>query len=375
MKVGTMMSVFVAAMAAAAGTASAVNFTSTSLVVVRLGDGTGALSGAATPVFLDEYDLSGMLIQSIAMPTMVSGSHRRLTMSGTATSEGALTLSADRRYLTLGGYDANVGTASVATTSNTGGSAVNRVIGRVDMTGAVDTTTVITDAYSGANIRSVVTDDGTNIWSVGSNGGVRYSSFGGTTTTQVNSTGPTNNRNMNIFSGQLYVSSAQNTFNGVHTVGTGLPTGGGNSTALLNGFGTLTGASPYDYYFADADTLYIADDSATAGVNGIQKWTQSGGVWSRVMTFTAGLPAGARMRQLTGVTDAFGVTTLYSTTTNTSGSSLVKLIDTGAASTFTVLANAGTNQVFRGIDFAPIPSPGSISLLALAGLAMGRRRR
>ena len=47
------------------------------------------------------------------LPTSISGSDRRVVQSGSATSEGHLTLSEDGRYLTCVGYDTTVGTASV----------------------------------------------------------------------------------------------------------------------------------------------------------------------------------------------------------------------------------------------------------------------
>ncbi len=96
------------------------------------------------------------------------GSNRILTGSGTATSEGLLTLSSNGQYLVLAGYDAAVGTAGVA---NTASAAVNRVIGRVDAAATIDTTTALTDAYSGTagtagNPRGAVSTDGMNFWTI-----------------------------------------------------------------------------------------------------------------------------------------------------------------------------------------------------------------
>src|SRR6266550_7541707 len=73
-------------------------FTAGNLVVYRAGDGSAALGSTATVVFLDEYTPSGTIVQSIQLPTTSVGSNRRLTGSGSATSEGFLTLSADGRY-------------------------------------------------------------------------------------------------------------------------------------------------------------------------------------------------------------------------------------------------------------------------------------
>src|SRR6478735_8973933 len=154
----------------AAAPVSAAGFSSGDIVVLRVGTGSGALSSAASAVFLDEYNSSGTLVQSIALPTTVAGANRRVTVSGSATSEGALALSADGLYLTLGGYDADPGTASVVSTA---AAATNRVVARVDGDGVIDSSTAITDTFSGSNIRGAVTDDGSRFWAVGSNGGVR----------------------------------------------------------------------------------------------------------------------------------------------------------------------------------------------------------
>src|SRR5262249_17571744 len=64
----------------------AASFTSGNLVVYRVGDGSAALGSGATAVFLDEYTPGGVLVQSIALPTTISGANRRLTASGSATS-------------------------------------------------------------------------------------------------------------------------------------------------------------------------------------------------------------------------------------------------------------------------------------------------
>src|SRR4051812_9846274 len=122
-----------------AAPASAAGFSTGDVVVVRVGGGSTSLSNAATEVFLDEYSPSGTLVQSVPLPTAAAVGRRRVTMSGTATSEGALALSADGRYLSVGGFDADPGTASVA-------SSTARVVARVDGNGVVDSSTAITDA-------------------------------------------------------------------------------------------------------------------------------------------------------------------------------------------------------------------------------------
>src|SRR5262245_10500634 len=103
-------STLVCALACAPERAVAAPFTPGNLVVVRVGDGTGTLGTAAAPTFLLECTTTGTLVQTIPLPTAVSGSNHILTNAGNATSEGFLTLSSNGRYLLLGGYDAAVGT-------------------------------------------------------------------------------------------------------------------------------------------------------------------------------------------------------------------------------------------------------------------------
>ncbi|WP_198175281.1 hypothetical protein [Spirosoma telluris] len=158
-------------------------YTPGNLVVLRVGDGTTPLSSTATPINLVEYSPSGgAAINTLPMPTAASGANARLTMSGSAGSEGALNRSADGRYLVLVGYDAAVATAGVA--SATG---INRVVGRVDAARNINTTTILpqSGAYNTNNIRSAVSNDGTQFWTAGTAttstlGGVRYTTLGAT---------------------------------------------------------------------------------------------------------------------------------------------------------------------------------------------------
>jgi len=313
-------------------------------------------------------------VQTISLPTSASGANKRLVTSGSATTEGTLTRSDDRNYLTIGGYDAAVGTAAIGTTSTSGLTPVLRVMGRVGFNGVVDTSTSTT-AFSGNSIRSVVSSDGAQFWMTGGNNGVQYaSSLGASSSILINSTGATNNRQINIFGGQLYVASASGTSRGVNTVGTGLPTTGSQAMTLLAGTGSITGSSPNDFYIANATTMYIADDSQTAGVGGLQRWDLTAGTWSRTGNFT---PAnGGRLRQMTGTTNAAGQTLLYVTVIDSVGlPSIQSFTDIGASSGFTNIVTGAANTAWRGIDFAPIPAPGALSLLGLSGLVVARRRR
>ena len=75
------------------GAATPPAFTPGNIVVYRVGAGGAAtLVNTGNPIFLDEYTPAGALVQSLALPTTTSGSNHRLIASGTATSEGLLTM-------------------------------------------------------------------------------------------------------------------------------------------------------------------------------------------------------------------------------------------------------------------------------------------
>jgi hypothetical protein len=179
------------AAAPAASAALAAEFCSDNIVVSRVGDGSSALTSVGTAVFLDEYTRAGTFVQTIALPaTAGAGGNRRFVNSGSATSNLALARSSDGRFLTLAGYDAALTAVGVANTAST---AVNRVVARVDGNGVVDTTTALTDAFTGDNFRSAVTDDGSRFWLGGTStpsgsGGVRFATLGATTSNPVRAT-------------------------------------------------------------------------------------------------------------------------------------------------------------------------------------------
>lgn len=343
------------------------------LYVVRLGDGVGTLGTAAAPVFIDKFDITGgTALSSIALPTTTVGSNFPLTLGASSPSMGHLQLSTNGQFLTLGGYSADAGTATVRE------STVPRVVGRVEIsTGSVNTTTALTDAYIGGgsgsgdngDIRSVMSTDGTEFWTAGTTFpatggvGVRYTTLGSTTSVQLSSS-VTNTRVVSIFNNQLYVSAASGTFQGVSTVGTGVPeptNPNESTTTLLPGFPTAPGPSPYDFWFKDADTLYVADDRSQANGGGIQKWTQSAGTWSLAYTLSPGSGTRSLQGTIVGGHAVLYATTAPNATSGTVANSIVSVTDTGAGSAFSTLATSGTNRVFRGIEFVssgPVPIPG-----------------
>lgn len=385
------------ALIAAAGTAAAANAAfQGNLVVSSYGDGTAALSNASTQINLLDFTAgltSASLNGSLALPSTGNGPF--LTGSGTATSEGTLTRSADGRYLTIAGYNASAGLASIAGTAATN---VNRAVARVDLDQNVEIVRLAADAYTANNIRSVVTTDGTKYWAggtaSGTNGGVRY--FEHDTSGPVSSTlisaSPTNTRVVNIFDGQLYVSTQSGAFRGVNTVGTGLPETSGQTTTLLSGFDPSTSApqNAYDFWFASDSILYVADErSNPSNPGGLQKWVLDAGTWSLQWSLfslnndgddqTPNVNVG--LRGLTGTVDDDGAIILYGITSNSGLNHLVSFRDLPGSTSlpidaeFNLLYTAAPNTVLRGVDFTPIPTPGSLALLGIAGALAARRRR
>jgi hypothetical protein len=382
---------FLAVPAYAAG-----GFTSGDVVVYRVGTGSAALSSASTAVVLDEFLPTGANQPapqfSLAMPTATGTgtTPNPLTASGSATSEGGLTLSTDGTTLLVPGYDSAPGTAGIASTTAAN---IPREVGEVTATGAIDTTSTLgTTAFSGDNPRSAASVNGSALWVGGAgaatseavNGGVWYSAMGSGTATQVIGG---NYRWVDIFGGQLYCSSGSATspaIIGVNSIGSGLPTTSGQTATNLSGVDSTSSGTPYAYYLLSErgngiDTAYVADNTV-----GIEKYSLIGGVWT-----SEGSISLAGVTGLTGTVTG-GTVTLYATDPTT----LVEVTDpvgTGTLSgTPVTLSTAPTNEAYRGVAFAPAslgsPLPEApltialpLSAAALAGgaawIVFGRRRR
>lgn len=318
--------------------AYAADFTQGNIVVVRVGDGSATLSNASTAVFLEEYTTAGALVQTIAIPT--SGDYK-LATSGSATSEGTISLSPNGKLLTIAGYDVAPGTASIASTTS---ATVARKILAINKLGGYTAFTTST-LFSGNNIRGGVSNASGDFWANGGNSGVQF--FSKDASNAVSNT-VNNIRVLNIFNDQLYFSTGSGTL-GIYKVGTGTPTATDQTSTILVATGT---SSPYGFAFDAANSVcYVADDR-TNGNGGIQKWTSTDGTtWTLAYTLSVGTSLGAR-----GLTVNWTGTnpTLFATTTN---SKLVSIIDTGSGASATDLVTAGTNTAFRGVAFAPYTDP------------------
>jgi hypothetical protein len=325
------------------------------VVVCRVGSGVATLTTAAASVFLERHASDGMLVQTFALPTTVSGSNRRLTLGGTKKGECGLVVSSDGNYLTLAGYDAAPGTASVSASAS---SMVNRIVARVDAAGNVDTTTRLNGAFDTASVTGAASVDGSAFWVSGNGasglGGIWYLAHGATGGLQILAN-PNDVRTLNIASGQLFGTTNTATFTSIFSVGTGLPKTVGQSTSPLYG---LPMAQVYGFAFFDRsrsngglDRLYIANDNSIAAGGGIQKWSFDGSIWYLVTTFTDGLGT-AGVRGLAAEAQGANIV-LYATTAESTGNKLVRVVDDDSASpTATVIATAPDNTAYRGVALA-----------------------
>ena len=349
-------------------------FSAGNLVVYRTGNGTVAVTNAPAPVFLDEYLPNGTLVQSIALPTAANGANKPLIAQGDAALEGLLHRSADGKYLLLTGYNHQLGApipvdaGGNGTLAQTNAAIVNRTIGRVDAAGAIDTSTTISDSGQGSP-RSAVSDNGTNLWvshgsiSGGTDGAIRYTTLGATGASTIVTNSTTDPRTVNIFNGQLYLTTVGGSTNPpVHAIGAGLPVTTGQTTAGLTGVLGSTQRNVIDFFLADLDanvpgpdTLYVSGDNEAA----LTKYSLVESAW--VSNGTVGTTADD-YRGITGVVNA-GAVTLYATRANgTNPDSLVSLVDgtgynsgEGAFSAIApvTVATAGANTLFKGVAFAP----------------------
>ena len=155
-----------------------------------------------------------------------------------------------------------------------------------------------------------------------------------------------------------------------------------------------TNFHPFGIWFANATTLYVADEgdgvnTAANALNpnaGLEKWTLSAGTWHLAYTLQNGLglgvqysvpglpsslyPATDGLRNLTGKVNQDGTVTLFAITSTVSGSGdqgadpnrLVAITDRLAATSlppsekFNLLETAGYGQVLRGVALAQFES-------------------
>ena len=339
---------------------------------------------------------------------------------------------------------------------------VSRVVAVVGADGSVDTTTQLYNVFNGNNPRSVASKDGTSFYVSGqgvsgdNTGGVFYATKGATSATAItglDTSSKTASQDTRMLGfgpdGQLNVSvdtkgGSNNARDFIGTLGTD-PTSlydSGNGPTQLNGYGTAasgkykvnsatgnslytsssklqTNLSPESYFYADANTLYVADSGNSKNNSGsdtlqddggLQKWSLIGGVWTLDYTINAGLlnfvtnPNASSPANTSGTTGLFGLTgqvmpdgtvELFATNAtigDTDQTYLYGITDVLTNKTkdsnesFTKLATAPADSNFKGVAFAPsaiaaaaVPEPATYASMilgfAFAGGAIRRRQR
>jgi len=408
-----------------------------------------SVSGVQGSIHLDQYlnTPGSSPLTTLALPT--ASPTDEITSSFSSKSEGALMLSPDASFLGYIAYQGPVGSEGVSNSYTTGlgtnlipplTPAYNREVALIAADGTANLQPEI-NADSGDNPRAAITVDGKTFYTAGNSDstiyksgcpagsstpcgpgltiGVRYGMLGSDTTYQLAVYTATdrpdesvkqhvkdnNWRGIGIYNGNLYVSkgSGGNGDDGVFQVhndtGDGLPIGTGNTiTPLFSAPATdpVTGAlspyTPFGFWFANPNTLYVADEGyANFDISGnfipdpfagLEKWSLVGGTWQLDYTVTNGLSLyqadtsttgypvptfTTGLRNMTGVVNPNGTVTIYAITSQYSTISggepdpdrLVGITDSLSATTlpagetFVTLQSSGLGEVFRGVALAP----------------------
>ena len=343
-------------------TAQGAGFEPGHIVALRL---LRSASNSTRAIQLDEYDVTGLQSSPLSAIAIPSSGVNKLTNTAASPYRGTLKLSSDSNYLTFGGYDAAAGTTTLS-------SSVGWVVGRVTVgDGTVDLSTKITkivgDSASRGGPQTAITSNGNDIWVAG-DFGVGYTTLGSSTLTKINQA--PERHTVGIFGGQLYVSGSASAVAPPYVmgaVGNGLPKTPNSMDVSLPGLPTTNGQSfPYDFWFRDANTFYLAEPFPYPHT-GIQKWTFNGSVWQYQYNLLS-----SSIGYLSGSIDPSGNTVLFATSGFTSDN-LLSIVDGGsqALSTSSVLATAPSGTSFAGVAFiASVPEPGSLFLMGLGGLVL-----
>jgi hypothetical protein len=333
------------------------------LYVYQIGNNTTA-GTVAQPVFIDQFDTTGTLLNQLAVPVSTAGVFGSgLVASGQSVTEGSLALNPAGNALTFMGYSGiAVGQTGV---NGTTAATANRDIGTVSANGTFSMAAQSTTAFSqpaGAG-RGAVTDGSGNYWAVGvgSTVGVRYY---GNNAAEAQVTTSASARSIGIYGGNLYYTAGSSLFTVSAATASATPT-----AIIAPGAGTLDGF----VFNPNMNFCYIANGAAGGG---IQRWDFNGASWN--LSYTLHNTSGFSF-----VTADFSGANpvLYATTLASGGNdSIVSLTDIGGGSEswFNILATTtqtGGSATFNGIVFVPVPEPSSLGLAGL-GLAVciGRGR-
>jgi hypothetical protein len=317
----------------------------TNLVVVRVGDGAQTLTNSGNSVFLDQFTTAGTYVNTIFIPDTGPSAviEPGPDLAGSVITGTALTRSADKRLMTMAGYNVALGNATAL--QNTTSTNVPRGIVTIDSGSQVTLALASTNAYSEAYFRGAATDGTNNFWGSGNKEGTYY--LGLNSPAALIQTTFVNTRSVDIFNGNLYTLASASSFNGLLKFN-GLPTTDqGIVPNILPGFNSV---STTDFAVDPTDTLiYLTVGSS------IQKWQFDGSAWANSYDLTSGFTE--QVRYITA--DFSGAAPVLYVTTADGGNGvnrLVTIVDTNSSATAVTLATSGPNQLFKGIRFGPIAS-------------------
>lgn len=347
------------------------SFGAGNLVVYRYGDGSTYTNGQLVPVFLDEYNTSGLLVKTRKVPSVANGVNKGLTgllklaSDGKYQQEGMSTLSQDGKYITIIGYNAAVG-ATVPSAAD------GLVVGVIAADGSINTTTTLSsDPTTGLGApRSAIIDisasEDANIWTNGFNNGVQFTTLGSTSSTRVSSAqnSPTT---LGIFDNSLVAPIGTS---GDLAYATPLPTSS-KTFSIRGGLGTGNAINQVvEFPFSDRKVMYVVDDVN----NQIRRYSTNGGGTDWINAKTYAVTETGLIKSITGTKTIDGtntIFTLYVTSwgndgTGTATSRLYKFSETvatqatggllstsGTATALTLLATAPAGTVFRSVTMAP----------------------
>jgi hypothetical protein len=355
----------------------------------------------------------------------LSGNDQYLTLGGysaTAANNGidASTIAANQPTTATVGESFSKATIALAQATDTN---LPRVPIFVDANGNVNSSTVLTDLYNTNNPRSVYSANGSSFYISGqgdgntndqgvylANTGINTATNSGTPPAAIYDAHDT--RFVTQFNGNTYYSidTSSGKFTGVQEL-VGSPTGLSTPVAITAGNNGKSGKnevfySPEGFIFANSSTLYVADTgvpkaggTGALGDGGIQKWSLSGGTWSLDYTLTPSnfLAPSAVPTATTGESGFEAITAqvvggnvnLYAvsyTVGDDNPDGLYAITDSlsdttqtqASGETFDEIETAAGNggQTFKGVSFAPVPEPTTLSLLAGASaITLLRRKR
>lgn len=344
------------------------SFHSGRLAVLQAGDGVIGLHQKQAPIFVDEF-IPGTLNPSPTFTVKIpTNGAQTIFFNGHAATEGMLSRSADKHFLSFAGYG---GVNLLQTPGTPSLLDIGRALCAVDANGQVKTT--IYDNYSGSdkmNPRGAVTDGANNFWTCGNANGTAYYHVGAGGG-PVAFSGAPNSRDIKIINQTLYVTlnEADGVAGDLEAGIFSFQDGEGNPTPLPQGAKTslalvVAAKDPYTkitgFDVNPAGTIaYTADTDA-----GIQKYVKAGGTWKFAYNFSIpqNIPTAdnhengcfALTVDFSGAAPIIYATTTEGYNGSVNSNRVVQIVDTNAMAAVTTIAQSPSVEIaYRGIDFTP----------------------